>query len=161
MIDTSIVHVTARGVSSLRPLAMQRRVAVQHQGELVQLLVAKALLFDRLDGCQHVVAIVSGTAMALLDVSQLFGRREPAGILHVTAVDHISERADPLPGFVLKPDRAHDFVIDAGGLLAAAQIVDGVVALGCGDPEGNAAAGPAAVEAEHQAGFFWRPAMVE
>src|ERR1700729_4075108 len=94
------------GESGSRALAMQRRVAVQHQGELMQLLVAKALLFDRLDGCQHVVAIVSGTTMALLHVAQLFAQGEPAGILHVAAVDHISERADPLPGFVLKPDRA-------------------------------------------------------
>src|ERR1700691_2034526 len=42
------------------PVAVQRRVVVQHQCQLMQLLVAKALLFDRFDGCQHVVAIVSG-----------------------------------------------------------------------------------------------------
>ena len=36
-----------------------------------------------------------------------------------------------------------------------------VVALRAGDPEGDAAAGAAAVEAEHEAGLFRRSAMVE
>ena len=53
---------------------MQRRVIVQHQGELMQLLVAKTLRLDRLRGGQHVVAIVSGTAVALQHIAELFGR---------------------------------------------------------------------------------------
>ena len=48
-----------------------------------------------------------------------------------------------------------------GGLLAAAQIVDGLVAQLGRDPEGDAAAGAAAVEPEHEAGLFRRAAMVE
>ena len=48
-----------------------------------------------------------------------------------------------------------------GGLLAAAQIVHGAAALLGRDPECDAAAGAAAIEAEHEAGLFGRPAMVE
>src|ERR1700738_4239936 len=88
-------------------------------------------------------------------------QREPSGILHMTTIDHIGQRADPLPGFVFKPDRTHHFAIDVGGLLAAAPLVHGVAALLGRDPECDAAAGAAAVEAEHKAGLFRRPAMVE
>src|SRR5713226_2717169 len=79
----------------------------------------------------------------------------------MTAIDHVSQRADPLPGFVFKPDRTHHFAIDVGGLLAAAQIFHGAVALLRRDPERDAAAGAAAVEPEHEAGLFRGPAMVE
>ena len=48
-----------------------------------------------------------------------------------------------------------------GGLFAAAQIFDCFSAQFCRDPEGDAAAGAAAVEPEHEAGLFRRAAMVE
>src|SRR5882724_8841551 len=79
----------------------------------------------------------------------------------MAAVDHVSQRADPLPGFVFQPDRTHHFAIDVGGLLAAAQILHGVVAVPGRDPKRDAAAGAAAVEPEHEAGLFRRPAMIE
>jgi hypothetical protein len=50
---------------------MQRRVIVQHHRELMQLVVAKALRLDRLHGGQDVVAIVSGTTVPLLHVTEL------------------------------------------------------------------------------------------
>src|SRR4029077_2919463 len=62
---------------------------VQHRRELVQLRVAKALLFDRAHGREDVVAIVAGAAMALLHEAQLLRERETSGILHMTAVDHV------------------------------------------------------------------------
>src|SRR3984885_10552732 len=62
---------------------------VQHRRQLMQLRVAKTLRLDRLHGREHIVAIVSGTAMALLHVAQLFGQRQPPGILDVAAIDHI------------------------------------------------------------------------
>src|SRR5258708_5891767 len=103
--------------------------------ELVQLLIAKTLRLDRPHGGQHIVAIVAGTAVALLHVAELFGQRQPPGILHVAAIDHVSQRADALPGFVFQPHRPHHLAIDVGGLLAAAP--------------------------EHQAGLFRRAAMIE
>src|SRR5258708_33581036 len=79
----------------------------------------------------------------------------------MAAIDHVSQRADPLPGFVFQPDRTHHLAIDVGGLLAAAQILHGVVAALGRDPKRNAAAGAAAVEPEHEAGVFRPPAMGE
>src|SRR5580704_10528613 len=99
--------------------------------------------------------------MSLPDIAQLFGQRESSGILHVAPVDDISERGYPLAGIVFQPDRTHDFAIDVGGLLAAAQILHGVIAPGCSDSESNPATGAAAIEAQHQAGLFRRAAMVE
>ena len=104
-------------------------IIVQHQRELMQLRVAKALRLDRLDGRQNIVAVVARAAVSLPDVAQLLAEREPPGILHMAAIDHISQRADPLPGFVFQPDRAHHLAIDMGGLLAAAQIIHGIGAL--------------------------------
>src|SRR5579863_5055650 len=133
---------------------MQRRIVVQQQRELVQLSVAETLRFDRFYGGKHVIAIVSGTAMSLPDEAKLLGRREPSGILHVAAIDHVSKRTEPLAGFVCEPHRTRHFAIDVGGLLAAAQIVDRFLAPACRDAEGDAAAGAAAVEAKHEAGLF-------
>src|SRR4051794_27223414 len=99
--------------------------------------------------------------MALLHVAELVGQREPPGILHVAAIDHIGQRADALPRFVLEPDRPHHFAIDIGGLLTAAQIFHGFAALLRCHPECDAAAGAAAVEPEYQPGLFRRAAMVE
>ncbi len=48
-----------------------------------------------------------------------------------------------------------------GGLLAAAQILHRVAAQLGRNPEGDATAGAAAVEPEHQAGLFRSAAMVE
>src|SRR3954454_16698927 len=79
----------------------------------------------------------------------------------MAAIDHVSQRTYPLSGFVFEPDRTHDLAIDIGGLLAAAQIFNGVFALLRRDPECDTAAGAAAVEPEHQAGLFRRPSMIE
>src|SRR5258708_5044172 len=53
---------------------MQRRITMQQRGKLMQLLVAEALRLDRLHGGQHVVAIVSGTTVPLLNVMELLGQ---------------------------------------------------------------------------------------
>src|SRR6266704_5828561 len=79
----------------------------------------------------------------------------------MTAVDHIGQRTDSLPGFVFEPNRTHHLAIDVGRLLAAAQIVHGVAAVLRRDPEGYAAAGAATVEPEHKTGRFRRPAVIE
>ena len=47
---------------------------MQHHRKLMQLRVAKSLRLDRLDGGQHIVAIVAGTAVALPHIAKLFGQ---------------------------------------------------------------------------------------
>ena len=166
--DDATVGVTAiRGaMTSLPAIAdwvrqCSGRVVVQHRRKLMQLRVAKTFRLDRLHGGQHIVAVGAGLAVPLLDMTELFRQRQPPGILHMAAVDHIGQRADALARLVLKPDRAHHLAIDRGDLFARAQICDGRGALLVRDPKRDAAAGAAAVEPEHQAGLFRRSAMDE
>src|SRR6185437_12259092 len=139
---------------------MRMRI-MKHHRELVQRRIAKAFRLDRFHRRQHVIAIVAGAAVALLDDAELLVKREAAGILHVAAVDDIGQRADARSRLVLDPHRAHHLAIDVGGLLAGAQVGDGVVAELALHAEGDAAAGAAAVEAEHEPGFFGRAAVIE
>ena len=88
--------------------------------------------------------------MALSAVVQLLGQRKAAGILDMTAVDHIAEGRDLARGLALEQDSTHAFAIDAGGLLARAQIGDRFGPVGGCHPKRGPLAGPAAVEAEHQ-----------
>ena len=66
-----------RSLSSLlrrKGLIWMGRVRVmQHQGKLVQLLVAKAFGLDRLHGRQHIVAVAAGLSMSLQHVTKLLG----------------------------------------------------------------------------------------
>ena len=77
----------------------------------------------------------------------------------MAAVDDVAERPHLPARLVLELDPPHRLQIDAGDLLAAAQIGDGLVALCGGDAEGDAAAHAAAVEPQHQAGLLRRAAM--
>ena len=63
--------------------------------------------------------------MALPHMMQAFGERQPAGILHVAAIDDVAQRPHATPRLVLKLDLPHGFEIDRRDLLAAAQIGDG------------------------------------
>ena len=47
---------------------------VQHQRQLMQWRIAKALRLDRLHGGQHVIAVDAGLAVALEHVAQLLGQ---------------------------------------------------------------------------------------
>ena len=123
--------------------------------------LAIAELFQRADGRDDVVAVGAGLAVALAHMVQLLLEREPAGILHVSAVDHVAERRHPRLWLALDPDRAHAFEVDRRHLLARAQISDGARALGRGHAIGDAATGPAVIEAEHQARPLRRPAVDE
>src|SRR5947199_5243652 len=97
--------------------------------------------------------------MALSDVAQLFGERQPARILNVTAIDHISQRADALSRLILQPHRSDHFAIDGRDLLARPQVGDGCRTMLLRDPKRDAAAGATAVEPEHQAWFLRCAAM--
>lgn len=142
-------------------LTMQGSLIVQHQREPVQLGIAKALRFDRFYGGEHVIAIVARTAVALSDQAELLGKREPSCILNMATINHIGESADTLPCFVSQPNRTGDLAINVGGLFAAAQIFDRLIAPSCRHPEGDAATGAAAIEPKHKAGLLRCSAMVE
>ena len=71
-------------------------LVVQHHRQPVQGLVAKTFGLDRLHRRQHIITVDAGLAVALQHMSQLIGEREPPGLLHVAAIDHVDERADPL-----------------------------------------------------------------
>ena len=92
---------------------------------------------------------------------QLLLQREASGILHVAAVDHVAERRHASLGLALEPDGADALEIDRGDLLARAQIGDGARARGRRHPIGDAAAGAAMIETEHEARPFRRPAVDE
>ena len=134
---------------------------MQHRRELMQLRVAKAFGLDRLHGRRHVVAVGAGLAVTLQHMAVLVGERQPAGVLHMAAVDDIGERGDAFTRFVLQPHRAHHLAIDRGHLLARPQIGDHVGTVLFSDAEGDAAAGAAAVEPQHQARLLRRAAMHE
>src|ERR1700684_3457535 len=125
----------------------------------MQVGLAIAERFERPDRLDDIVAVVAGAAMALPDIVHALLDREPAGILHVAAVDDVGERPHLAARLVLELDAPHRLEIDAGDLLAAAQIGDGADALGGGDAEGDAAAHAAAVEAQNQAGLLRSAAM--
>ena len=127
----------------------------------MQLRIAKTFRLDRLHGGQHIVAVDAGLAVPLQHMAQLFRRRQPPGILHMAAVDHVDECADALACLVLQPDRSFHLAVDRGDLLALAQIGDGGCAVLLRDPERDAAAGAAAVEPEHEARLLRRAAMDE
>ena len=123
------------------------RITMKHRCELMQLRVAKAFGLDRLHRRGHVIAIGAGLAVALDDMAVLLGERQPAGILHMAAVDDVSECGDTLARIILQPHRAHHLAIDRRDLLARAQIGDDVGTVLLGDAEGDAAAGAAAAGA--------------
>jgi len=136
-------------------------VVVQHHCQLMQLRIAKTFRLDRLHRRQDIFAVGARLPVPLLHVTELLRQRQPPGILHVPAVDHVDQRADPLPRLVLQPHRPHHLAIHRGDLLARAQIGDRIGAVLRRDPERDAAAGAAAVEAEHEARLFRRAAMHE
>ena len=134
---------------------------VQHHCKPVQLLIAKTFRLDRFDCRPHIIAVDAGLAVPLQHVAQLLGRRQPPGILHMAAVDHVNEGADALARVVLQPYRSLHFAVHRGDLLAFAQVRDGRRAMLLRDAERDAAAGATAVEAEHEARPLRRSAMHE
>src|SRR5947207_8252981 len=127
----------------------------------MQLGVSKTLSFDLGDGRQYVVQVCPGMAMALPHQMKLLLDVEPAGILRMAAVDDVDERAHPPSRLAAERDRSRGFAIDHRDLLARAQILDRVRPRGFLDPVGDAAAGAALVEAEHESRLLRRAAVDE
>lgn len=89
-------------------------------GEQMQIALAIAERVQRLHCLKHVIAIGPRLAVALPDVMQALGKRQPAGILHMAAIDNVAQRPQPPPRRILKRDLPHDFQIDRRDLLATA-----------------------------------------
>src|SRR5580698_9906244 len=128
--------------------------AFETVGDQVQIGLAIAQGFERADGFNDVVAIVAGAAVALPYIVYAFVNTEPAGILHMAAIDDVAERLHLPPRLVFKLDPPHRLQIDAGDLLTGPQIRDRFLAFGGGDAVGDAAAHTAAIKPHHQTGPF-------
>src|SRR5580692_3030669 len=98
----------------------------------MQIALAVAERLERTNRLDDVITVLSGTAVALPHVVHALLDREPAGILHVAAVDDVGERPHLAARLVFEFDPPYRFQIDAGDLLTPAQIGDGLVALGGG-----------------------------
>src|SRR5215831_21100611 len=125
----------------------------------MQIALAITECFERAYGFQHVIAIGPGLAVALPHMMQTLRQRQPAGILHVAAIDDVAHRPHTAPGTLFELDLPHRFDIDRRDLLARAQIAQGRGACRGGDPIGDAAAHSAAIKPEHEAGPLGRAAM--
>src|SRR5438552_17465305 len=88
----------------------------------MQLRIAKAFRLDRLDGRKNILAVDAGPAVAQEHMTKLLGERQPSRILHVAAIDHVSERADALPRVDLEPQRPRYLRIEGRQLLALGQL---------------------------------------
>ena len=108
-------------------------------------------------GIAHIIGIAARNADTLADEPHQFGKRQAAGILGMARFDDIGE--NPGAPAIGEGRRQICLVIDERDLFALAQIGDGRVAQGGGDPEGDAPACAAAVEPEHEPRPIRRTAM--
>src|SRR6188508_3393713 len=125
----------------------------------MQVTVIETQRFERLYRREHIVAVLAGLAMSLPHQMKLLRKVESAGILNMSAVDHVNERADPPLRRGQQRDRAQRLAIDTGHLFAAAQISDHRGALPRRDPVRDPAAGAAEIEPEHKSRPLGRAAM--
>ena len=155
-------------------LGLAFRVPGEREGEVIDYLRERELVTNvylerrlpiRLDngqmveGVQDVVLVRAGTPdRADHPLCRLVGV-ERSGILLMSSVDHVGDGLDHLS--VVEPDRQPAFEIDVGDQLALAQVIYDLAFELAGNAEGQAKAGAAAVEAEHQSRPFRRAAMHE
>src|SRR5262245_28912506 len=83
------------------------------------------------------------------------------GILRMSAIDRIAQRIDSPFRLAVQCYAAQQLAVHRRGLLAVAQIFQRRGPLLRRDPVGDAAAGAAEIEPEHEAGPFRRAAMIE
>ena len=100
------------------PLMTGLAVPVSRCGQQMQIGLAIAERFQRPHRFEHIVAIGTGLAVTLPHVMHAFGERQPAGILHVAAIDDVAQRAHAPPRLVFELDPAQRFHIDRGDLFA-------------------------------------------
>src|SRR5271166_3281757 len=127
----------------------------------MQLRLPIAELLQGGDRRNDIIAVCARQTVTLAHVMQLLLKRELAGILGVTAVDHVTECRYSLLGVTPQPDRADDFPIDGCDLLALAQISNGIGALGNAHPVGDTPAGTASIQSENESRPLRSPAVDE
>ena len=84
-----------------------RAVRFEPRGDEMQVGLAIAERFQRLHRFHHVVAVGARPAVTLPHVMHALRKRQPAGILHVAAVDDEAERPDLLPRLLFELDPPH------------------------------------------------------
>src|SRR5262245_34020432 len=99
--------------------------------------------------------------MSLAYQMDLVLKTKASGILGMAAIDQEDEGCDVARRHRCERNATRSFKINGGYLLAFPQIRDGRIAVHGRHPIGDAAAGAAAVEAEHEAGLFRGAAMNE
>jgi len=75
---------------------------------------------------EHIVAARPRATVSLPGMMQLLGEAQLTGILAMTAINHVAECMHALLRVIVNPDPAPGFAIDAGDLLAASQVFDGL-----------------------------------
>src|SRR5438067_10529998 len=88
--------------------------------------------------------------MAVPHEVQLLRQAELSGVLRMAAIDHVADRRDAALGVADKDHRTHAFDIDAGHLLAFAQIGYRLGPSPRRDPVGDAAADAAVIETKNK-----------
>ena len=116
--------------------------------------VVAALRLDFRNRGQNVIQVRPGSAMSLPYQMGLMLKIEASGILGMAAIDQEDEGCHIARLRRSKRNATRGFNVNGGYLFAFPQIRDGGIAVRRCHPIGNAAAGAATVEAEHQAGLF-------
>ena len=84
-----------------------------------------------------------------------------SGVLDVSPICYVDQCCDIALWLRCERNPTQSFQVNGGRLFALTQIRDGGGAFCRRHPVGDAAAGAAAVQPQHEAGFFRRPAMDE
>lgn len=116
--------------------------------------VVAALRLDFRNRGQNVIQVRPGSAMSLPYQMGLMLKIEASGILGMAAVDQEHEGHHVARPRRCERNATRGFKINGGYLFAFAQVRDGGTAIRRCHPIRDAAAGAAAVKAEHEAGLF-------
>jgi hypothetical protein len=123
----------------------------QSRGDFGQDRIADADLHEVLVGGAHVIRVGARQAYSLAHEAHHVGFGQAAGVLRVAAVGYEGQGGHAAA--VVETDAHEALHVNARYLLALAQVGDGGLGVLQRDAEGDAAAAPAPVEAEHET---WR-----
>src|SRR4029077_3326497 len=133
--------------------------AFELRGQGLQIGVADTKPLHLLHGGEHVVAAGGPPAMNPSRAVQFFREAQPSRVLAMSPIDDITQRMHAFLRVVVEPNPPPSLTIDPGYLFAGAQVLDCLRAPGRGHWVSDAAALPAAIQSEHQAGSLRSSAM--